>query len=261
MRKLSDIGPQAFTSAINEFNMIGRTTFLKKYGFSRSSKYYFLFQDRLYDIKALVAAAFFHQFKKKRPAYSFCGGRQCTSQIKRITSLNKSFRSGKIIVDINGELSNLRTDYDKIPDTNDLSRLGFSKWIPLNSSSRLLLKHFPGVYVVCQSNRKPATHKLDPNIVYIGESVDQNFSKRLRQFRTSLKGGDGHSGAWTLHKKGGFQRSQLWISIRCFPLPFIIDLQPKQAKQIRAATIRFLERQLLYDYTLRFNRYPVGNSK
>jgi len=44
--------------AIEEFNELGVTKFFKRYDSSRSSKFYLMFRDRLYDTKALVSAAY-----------------------------------------------------------------------------------------------------------------------------------------------------------------------------------------------------------
>ena len=70
--------PDAIRMAIREFDAIGRTAFLDKYGFRRSRHY--LLHDkatgRFYDSKAIVGAAYGYQFPKKGPltASEFSGG-------------------------------------------------------------------------------------------------------------------------------------------------------------------------------------------
>lgn len=50
--------------AIEEYDLLGRDSFLKKYGFGRS-RYYLSYEDQLYDIKALAAAAWRFAFPEQ----------------------------------------------------------------------------------------------------------------------------------------------------------------------------------------------------
>lgn len=70
--------PAAVTAAIAEYNRVGRTYFLEKYGFGKSREY--MLRDpasgRLYDSKAIVGAAYGYAFPDKLPltASDFSGG-------------------------------------------------------------------------------------------------------------------------------------------------------------------------------------------
>ncbi|MDX6560123.1 MAG: hypothetical protein QOF72_3172 [Blastocatellia bacterium] len=44
-RDLSQIDAHAISRAIHEFNKLGRTKFLRQYGFGRASKFYFLHEE------------------------------------------------------------------------------------------------------------------------------------------------------------------------------------------------------------------------
>ncbi len=55
---LAVVDVQAMRTAIAEFNELGREQFLKRYGLFRSSKFYLIFNQRIYDTKVLVAAAY-----------------------------------------------------------------------------------------------------------------------------------------------------------------------------------------------------------
>lgn len=62
--------------AIEEFNYLGRDTFLKKYSFRRARKYYLLYQNKTYDSKAIwgVAYKFAHPDSGPLKSEEFSGG-------------------------------------------------------------------------------------------------------------------------------------------------------------------------------------------
>ncbi|MGR8953246.1 MAG: DUF3883 domain-containing protein [Gammaproteobacteria bacterium] len=70
--------PAAILAAIEEYDRVGRTYFLEKYGFGKSRQY--MLRDaasgRLYDSKAIVGAAYGYAFPDRRPlsAGEFSGG-------------------------------------------------------------------------------------------------------------------------------------------------------------------------------------------
>src|SRR5258708_39249688 len=73
--RLSDA--TAVEAAIAEFDRVGRTAFLAKYGFGRSREYMLRMPSgAMYDSKAIVGAAFGYQFSDQGPlsADSFSGG-------------------------------------------------------------------------------------------------------------------------------------------------------------------------------------------
>ena len=54
----------AVLSAIQEFDLIGRYVFLKKYGFRKSVSYLLVHNGRQYDTKAIIGVAFGYQHNK-----------------------------------------------------------------------------------------------------------------------------------------------------------------------------------------------------
>lgn len=68
IRDLTD--RDAVLAAMREFDEIGRDAFLEKYGFGRSQKYRIRHNGRLYDVKAVLAAAYARQFPDREPLTS-----------------------------------------------------------------------------------------------------------------------------------------------------------------------------------------------
>lgn len=255
---LALIDAKAMRQAISEFNEAGRTQFLRRHGFRRSSKIYLLFGQCLYDTKALVAAAHRRATGKILRHTQFTGGAQTRAVFGRLAEQDSEFK--RVFEDKLGELRNLAAEYDRIPrDWTNLRELGFSKWIRLGSYDDLETGRLPGVYTIAHSVEKPTGRSIiDERVVYIGETVDQDLHVRLWQFCRSLEGKPGHSGGGTLRAKG-YQGNTLWFAIRSFPLAYGLD--DDFAESFRSAQIRHLERMLLYEYVQSFRRYPEGNLK
>jgi hypothetical protein len=256
---LSRINSQAIQRAIIEYDKCGRRVFLKKYGFSRSSKFYLLHNERIYDTKPVVSAAYFYATGTKLPNNKFHGGPQTKTAIENGIGRASQFILSKIFEDKFGELRNLSGQFDRLPHRqSNLGSLGFSKWISLSQYKNIHTGGLPGVYVIAHSRSYPAKVSITSrHIVYIGETVSQTLSKRLHQFYCSLEGRGGHSGGVKL--KGKFPHSELWISIRSFPLRS--DVSKELARRFRSSEIRFLERMLLYEFVRTNRDYPIGNSK
>lgn len=68
--------PSAVNRALDEFDLLGREAFLRKYGFGPAREYFVRRGNRLYDSKAIVGAAFSYQFPDHGPlnAAAFSGG-------------------------------------------------------------------------------------------------------------------------------------------------------------------------------------------
>lgn len=252
------ITAEAMRKAIAEFNELGRVKFLKQYRFSRSSKFYLMYEQRLYDSKALVAAAFRHATGKRLANTEFGGGAQTKAVFSRLSKTDPKIATP--FEDKFGELRNLSTEYDQVPDDYaGLRQLGFSKWIPIGEYKNLNTGRLPGVYVIAKSSRQPGKMPInDKRIVYVGETVEQDLRTRLDQFNRTISGGEGHAGGKTLRKKG-FKRKGLWFAVRSFPLGY--RLERGSAKSLRSAQIRHLERTLLSEYVRANQAYPIGNSK
>lgn len=54
---LADIDRSAVIDAIEEFDRLGRDTFLRRHGFGRSRAYLLRYRDKLYDSKAIIGVA------------------------------------------------------------------------------------------------------------------------------------------------------------------------------------------------------------
>ena len=265
---LSVIDEIALLKAIEEFNALGRAKFLKKYGFSRSSKFYLFHEQRLYDTKALVSAAYLRATGRRLAYDRFSGGAPTVAVFQRLKKDANSFRHSKWFEDTLGELGNLSTEFDRLPRVqSDLQKLGFSKWIsfseliPFTKRAQLRLHtgRLPGVYVIAASASHPAQMRIiDQRVVYIGETVSQDLHRRLRQLHHSLEGKPGHGGGVRLREKG-FHRKKLWLSIRSFPLGY--ELEPEFAQSFRSSQIRCLERTLLHEFVRSNQAYPHGNLK
>jgi hypothetical protein len=258
--RLSEVDASALLAAIQEFNDLGRDKFLKKYGFSRSSKFYLIHEQRIYDTKALVGAAYRHATGRKLTYDKFAGGAQTKAVLEGIMKQEVRFSRSKLFEDTLGELSNLSGEFDRLPRAqSDLRKLGFSNWISLRQYKELNTRWLSGVYVIADCASRPARMSIvDRRVVYIGETVDQNLHKRLYQFNCSLNGRGGHAGGDTLKKKG-LSRHKLWLSIRSFPLRY--GPKDKFACSFRSSQIRLLERILLHEYVCANRTYPQGNSK
>lgn len=258
---LSEIDEVSLLKAIEEFNNLKRAKFLKKYGFSRSSKFYLVHEQRLYDTKALISAAYYHATGKRLAHNRFSGGAQTVAVFRRLKKDVNRFRRSKVFEDTLGELSHLSTEFDRLPQGQSrLQKLGFSKWIPFLQHAQLHTGWLPGVYVIAASASHPAQMRIpDQRVVYIGETVSQNLQKRLYQLHRSLiVGKPAHSGGATL-RKNALHRQNLWLSIRSFPLGY--GLEDEIAEPIRSSQIRYLERMLLYEFVRSNQHYPLGNSK
>ncbi len=68
--------PQAVLKAIEEFDHLGRDTFLDLYGFGRSRKYFLVQGDNEYDSKAILGVAHKYQFGSQLHSADFSGGEQ-----------------------------------------------------------------------------------------------------------------------------------------------------------------------------------------
>lgn len=79
LSQISD--PRAVELALAEFDRLGRDAFLRRYGFGRSLAYYLVHEGRLYDSKAILAAAHGYQFPDRGPLRStqFNGGEGSTA--------------------------------------------------------------------------------------------------------------------------------------------------------------------------------------
>lgn len=71
-KDLSD--PKAVLKAIGEYDRLGQDAFLKRYGFGKARNFILLHAGRRYDSKAIVGAAYGHQFSEPLKSTDFSGG-------------------------------------------------------------------------------------------------------------------------------------------------------------------------------------------
>jgi hypothetical protein len=257
---LSKIDAKALSKATRESEKLGRNEFLTKWGFRRSSKFYLLHQQRLFDLKALVGASYFHATGRKLPNFRFAGGRQTVTAIKKVMATRAIFRKSHVFEDTLGELSNVADEFDRVSDlSSEIKKLGFSRWVRLEDYEKLNTGGLPGVYVVAANVSQPVQVPPDDRrVLYIGETVNQTLAKRLHQFKRSIDGKGGHSGGDTLRKlRREYRHKRLWLSIRSFPLR--ADLRTKTARAFRSSQIQLLERLLLYAHVRANGKYPTCN--
>jgi hypothetical protein len=172
---LAVIDARTMQQAVAEFDEQGRTRLLKRYGFSRSSKFYLIHGQHLYDTKVLVAVAYRHATGRTLHHSKFSGGAQTQAIFRRLSRQDSSF--ARVFEDTLGELRNLANEYDRIPRAwTDLRELGFSKWIPLAKYADLNTGWLPGVYVIADSNRQPELTLRSSR-----EAATKGFSARIRE--------------------------------------------------------------------------------
>ena len=68
--------PSAVRQAVEEFDQIGREPFLTKYGYGPAKEYFLVIDDRRYDSKAIIGAAYHYQLPDQEPLRNneFSGG-------------------------------------------------------------------------------------------------------------------------------------------------------------------------------------------
>ena len=78
--------PNAVLSAIDEFDLIGRDAFLKKYGYRKAVSYLLTHKGNDYDSKAIIGVAFGYQYRTLQLANDeFSGGKNTVEKaLKRI---------------------------------------------------------------------------------------------------------------------------------------------------------------------------------
>ncbi len=142
---LSQIDGPALSRAIREFDNLGRAKFLRQYGFGRSSKFYLLHQQKLYDTKSLVGASYFHATGTRLTNRQFSGGTQTVDAINKVTKSDSAFRGSIAFEDVWGELTNVSEHFDRLADLAlDVREFEFSRWIQLQHYKDLHTGGFTG---------------------------------------------------------------------------------------------------------------------
>ena len=156
-----------------------------------------------------------------------------------------------------------------------LPPISFSNWTPWRDRAQIIGNRTPGVYALADFKKAPRTIDLQAHeIIYIGESCG-SLRKRWGQFnRSAFEGKKGHSGGKEYWKKfQGKKGKRLFISV--FPVDDLGELRPlfitfhddwldrpvDDLKKLRPLFIRYLERKLILDYALKWDRPPECNRK
>ncbi len=119
-------------AAIAEFESLGRSNFLKKYGFRESRTYFLLHENTRYDSKAIAGAAYGYQYPFEGPlaAEEFSGGEQTVVkkmedlgfEIERIKIRNPAWTEDELILALDLYLRRGLLG-DKDPELVELSNL------------------------------------------------------------------------------------------------------------------------------------------
>jgi hypothetical protein len=133
------------------------------------------------------------------------------------------------------------------------THFNFSNWMPWVSRKNFPNCKQPGVYLLAHFEQPPLgpADPLSKEIVYIGETCDQDLAKRWRQFNRSASTGlKAHSGGRTYHANRSSRMDQLFVAAFIPETKDFPDLQ-----------IRFLERKAILDYAMKYESLPACNKK
>jgi len=136
----------------------------------------------------------------------------------------------------------------------DLPQFAPSPWTPWMDRVQIKGVNLPGVYVLARF-KGAAPKKVDPadlKVIYVGETCDQMLSERWYQFgRSAFEEKSGHSGGHTYRREVTSTPRGLWVAAMGVALP----------ETLAAATIRLLERILIWQYVHRHGWMPISNRK
>ncbi len=131
----------------------------------------------------------------------------------------------------------------------------FSRWMRWDERGNYEEANSPGVYILAHLRNTPLTSApADPvasEVIYIGETTRNTLAGRWRQFdRTAFQGKAGHSGGRSYRELVGDAGEFL----------FVAAWPAKQLKEPhRLAFIKYLERELIWQYVQRWGRLPKCN--
>jgi hypothetical protein len=140
-----------------------------------------------------------------------------------------------------------------------ISSLPFRDWFPWKEMKGQLGLGDAGVYLLGNfPNELPRNvQPIDSRVIYVGETVNQSFTKRLRQFsHTAFQRKHGHSGGWRFSELFAGNRvssPQHWLFVSILPV--------RMEGPCKSAYIRYVERWILWEYVQRFNDLPCCNRK
>jgi hypothetical protein len=97
---LADIrNPESVRQAISEFRRVGRTAFLKKYGFGPAREYFVVHDGGRFDSKAVIGAAHGHEYPEAGPLRydQFTGG--VATVVPKLEALGFTVERGETVED------------------------------------------------------------------------------------------------------------------------------------------------------------------
>lgn len=127
----------------------------------------------------------------------------------------------------------------------ELPKIEFSKWYGWYNRESIENISCPGVYILAKFKEVPKgkASPLDKNIIYIGETCNNDFKGRLLQFhKSAFKSKSGHSGGFSYNKKYGDNPDGLYVAI--MPIVNLTD-------NILPPFIRYIERKLILEFVLK----------
>ncbi|MCP4373702.1 MAG: hypothetical protein GY797_37220 [Deltaproteobacteria bacterium] len=131
----------------------------------------------------------------------------------------------------------------------------FSKWTKWKNREALKGIRHPGVYLLAHFDVAPdkPANPTTKQIIYIGETCNQNLRKRWYQFnRSAFEGKIGHSGGSTYRQVFDNLDKNLYVAA------FSVD---QLDEELQPFFIRYVERKLIWDFVLQHNAAPVCNRK
>jgi len=133
-------------------------------------------------------------------------------------------------------------------------KIEFSHWYPWKQRNSIKNSKNPGVYMLAKFVTVPSgnANPLDENIIYFGETC-RSLRGRWDQFdRSAFQSKPGHSGGRNYRRLYGDVGQYLYVAA----MPVIIP-----DKILKFSFIRFVERKLILDFVVKYNRQPKCNLK
>jgi len=137
----------------------------------------------------------------------------------------------------------------------NLPKVKFSKWYKWRERKNIVDIDYPGVYMLAKLTKVPAgkANQLHKDIIYFGETCT-TLKKRINAFhRSAYNSKKGHSAGHTYRDSDIYEDkgNNLYVSI----MPI------KENNYFRDFFIRYLERKLIFYYTLEHGERPKLNKK
>lgn len=148
IQKLKD--PHAVKLALDEFDQLGRTAFLEKYGFGRSREY--MLRDpvtgNLYDSKAIVGAAYGYAFPDEGPlgADSFSGGEATVERVLtdldfEVVRVGQEWSRAEVEATVRDYFQMLASEAGNVPYSKSEHNAGLRSLLKIRSKGAVELKH------------------------------------------------------------------------------------------------------------------------